>query len=79
MTHLPGTYSRYSGISPEQAAARRDVAISLAAASANIEVVRYTPGSRVWPDCPGCKQSPTGVYAGKVSCVRCCSDRRING
>lgn len=32
-----------------------------------------------WPDCSRCNQSSTGSYAGKPTCNRCSSNRRLNG
>lgn len=31
-----------------------------------------------WPDCDRCKQSCESVYAGKPTCRRCTSARRLN-
>lgn len=31
----------------------------------------------LWPLCSACKQSMTSVYAGKATCLRCCSRRSL--
>lgn len=68
-------YAPRVAMSPEQAEARR-----LAAAAATpTHTVRFSTWSTVWPDCGQCGQSCTGVYGGKISCIRCTSNRRLNG